>query len=207
MPRTLAIGDIHGCFDAMMAMIDWVAPTPDDQLIFLGDYVNRGPNSDKVLSWLNKSQSQLNLICLRGNHEIMMMEERSGKLSSTVRRFVDELEPYHETASHIFVHACVDGDIPMDVQPDYYLYWERFESMTQPACGKKVICGHTVQKSGKPLQNDFAVCIDTNCCRGGWLTCLDVDSGRYFQTNQDLDRRKGALVNWTESAKTASRPQ
>lgn len=197
----------------MMALVEWVNPASDDQLIFLGDYVNRGPDSDKVLAWLTERSENLapghpSMICLRGNHEIMMMEERADRMEKAERRFVDGLASYHESPTHVFVHACVDGSIPMKEQPDYFLHWERFGSMTAPLSGKKVVCGHTVQKSGRPLQNDFAVCIDTNCCRGGWLTCLDVGTGQYFQTNQDLDRREGSLKRWArewaEQPQTAS---
>ena len=196
MARTFAIGDIHGCFDAMMELVDWVNPSTKDKLIFLGDYVNRGPDTNKVLDWLVRQSATRDLVCLRGNHEIMKLESSGQRLDGSHRRFIEGLASYHETAHHIFVHACVYGDMPMDQQPDYILHWENFSSMTRPESGKKVVCGHSAQRSGEPLQNDFAVCIDTNCCRGGWLTCLDVDTGRYFQTNQECRRRDGWLDNW-----------
>ena len=47
--RTLAIGDIHGCLTQLDALLDAIAPTPDDHLIFLGDYIDRGPDSAGVI--------------------------------------------------------------------------------------------------------------------------------------------------------------
>ena len=53
-------------------------PTPDDVLVTLGDYVDRGPDTRGVLDRLIELEAALNLICLRGNHEQMMVEARDG---------------------------------------------------------------------------------------------------------------------------------
>ncbi len=50
--RCLAIGDIHGCFDALTTLEAFVPFEADDCLITLGDYTSRGPDSRKVLDWL-----------------------------------------------------------------------------------------------------------------------------------------------------------
>ena len=47
-----------------------------------------------------------------------------------------------------------------------------------------MICGHTEQRSGLPLCLEQAVCIDTWAYGGGWLTCLDVIGGEYWQANE-----------------------
>ena len=46
------------------------------------------------------------------------------------------------------------------------------------------VVGHTPQRSGEVLDLGFLVCIDTNCHRGGWLTALDMDTGRVWQADQ-----------------------
>ena len=51
--RTIAIGDIHGCAAALAAVIDAVAPTADDTIVTLGDYVDRGLHSREVLDQLS----------------------------------------------------------------------------------------------------------------------------------------------------------
>jgi serine/threonine protein phosphatase 1 len=52
MPRTIAIGDIHGCAIALAKLIDAVAPQPDDTVVPLGDYVDRGIDSRGVIDQL-----------------------------------------------------------------------------------------------------------------------------------------------------------
>src|SRR5579872_4607099 len=76
--RVLAIGDIHGCLGPLDDLLKWVAPTRDDLVITLGDYVDRGPDSRGVLNRLFELKQQLNMICLRGNHEVMMVEAWHG---------------------------------------------------------------------------------------------------------------------------------
>ena len=72
----------------MMELIEWVDPSTDDQLVFLGDYVNRGPDSYLVLDWLMENSRRRPMVCLRGNHEIMLMQERGHKLDKPTRKFI-----------------------------------------------------------------------------------------------------------------------
>ena len=74
--RHLAIGDIHGCFDALTTLADFVGFRPDDTIITLDDYVDCGPNTCAVLDWLIHLDKTHKLIPLRGNHEIMMLDAR-----------------------------------------------------------------------------------------------------------------------------------
>jgi serine/threonine protein phosphatase 1 len=67
--RTIAIGDIHGCSDALAALIDAVAPCPHDIVVTLGDYIDRGPNSRGVVDRLIALAGQCQLVTLLGNHE------------------------------------------------------------------------------------------------------------------------------------------
>jgi serine/threonine protein phosphatase 1 len=77
--RMLAIGDIHGCLGPLDDILQWVAPTRDDIVIALGDYVDRGPDTRGVLNRLIELKQRLNLICLRGNHEEMMLKAAGGE--------------------------------------------------------------------------------------------------------------------------------
>jgi len=74
--RTLAVGDIHGTSAALDALLAAVRPTPDDLLVFLGDYVDRGPDSKGVIDRLIALCQTHRVVCLRGNHEVMMVEAR-----------------------------------------------------------------------------------------------------------------------------------
>jgi len=103
----------------------------------------------------------------------------------------DDCVPYHESATHFFVHANVYPDLPLAEQPDYMLYWETLEAVKwRPhESGKTMICGHSVQRSGHPLVLDHAICIDTWVYGDGWLTCLDVEAEVYWQANQRGETR------------------
>ena len=81
--RIIAIGDIHGELDKLNLLLDWVSPTEDDQLVFLGDYIDRGKSSCGVIErLLSFRQGFPTTIFLRGNHEQMLLdalEEEKGK--------------------------------------------------------------------------------------------------------------------------------
>lgn len=71
--RTLAIGDIHGCLTALDRLLAEVDLQPDDVLVTLGDYVDRGPASKGVIDRLLDLSQRCQLLPLRGNHEVMMI--------------------------------------------------------------------------------------------------------------------------------------
>ena len=220
--RTLAIGDVHGTSAALDALLAVARPTPDDLLIFLGDYVDRGPDTRGVLDRLLALDWSHRCVFLRGNHELMMTRSRHdrGELrmwlsvggKQALRSYGpaasladvpaehwdfldDRLVDYHETDTHIFVHANLHPDLPVDEQPELLLFWE-FLHPNWPVrhySGKTMVCGHSSQRSGEILDLGTAVCIDTYAYGGGWLTGLDVDTGRYWQANVSGKVRTGAL--------------
>ncbi|EMI21081.1 metallophosphoesterase [Rhodopirellula maiorica SM1] len=79
MPRLLAIGDIHGCYKALVTLETFVEITPDDTVVTLGDYVDRGRDSRRVLDWLISKDKTHKLFPLRGNHDLMMAQARRNK--------------------------------------------------------------------------------------------------------------------------------
>jgi serine/threonine protein phosphatase 1 len=74
--RTLAVGDIHGCSTLLDDLLAAVRPTADDLLVFLGDYVDRGPDGRGVIDRLLALRRTHRVVCLRGNHELMMLRAR-----------------------------------------------------------------------------------------------------------------------------------
>jgi serine/threonine protein phosphatase 1 len=98
---------------------------------------------------------------------------------------------YYETKTHIFVHAGVYADLPMAEQPGLILRWEFFNDPPAHESGKVVVCGHTTQPEGRPRNIGHAVCIDPGAHkRGGWLTCLEAESGRLYQASQKGETRE-----------------
>jgi serine/threonine protein phosphatase 1 len=73
--RILAIGDIHGCNYLLNLLLDRVGIDPHkDTLIFLGDYLDRGPDAQGVIdTLLDLKKDCPNLVCLQGNHESMFL--------------------------------------------------------------------------------------------------------------------------------------
>lgn len=70
--RTVVIGDVHGCYTVLSeAMKDLGNPedNPNDTYVFVGDYLDRGLENDKVFSWLYNRLDLDNIVLLRGNHE------------------------------------------------------------------------------------------------------------------------------------------
>lgn len=214
--RCLAIGDILGCYTALKSLVAFADVGVDETLVTLDDYVDRGPDTIKVLDWLIARHSNKSLVSLRGNHEVMMLNARinpSDRLrwgrfggietldsyatsddvaadlvdipDSHWRFLADGLLPYHETETHIFVHATVDPRVVLRDQTDSMLYWGRYsDNFPGHISGKTVVCGHKSQESGLPATNGHAICIDTGACKGRWLSCLDTTAGTIWQANQ-----------------------
>ncbi|MEZ6080055.1 MAG: metallophosphoesterase family protein [Pirellulaceae bacterium] len=72
--RLIAIGDIHGCTQALDTILATIGLESDDTFVTLGDYVDRGPDSKGVIDRLIALRSQCNLVPLFGNHEEMMLD-------------------------------------------------------------------------------------------------------------------------------------
>jgi serine/threonine protein phosphatase 1 len=218
----LAIGDIHGCFTSLRALWGVVQPSVDDVVVFLGDYVDRGVDSRQVLDLLVVESAKPNRVFLRGNHEVMMLggaenpfradswRECGGretllsyglgegfdwpqKIPAAHWDFLRATLPFYETANHLFVHGCLNPELNPSEQLEDMLYWQTFEQLWPHKSGKKVVCGHTTMADGKIVDVGHGVCIDTGAAYGGWLTCLDVNSGDYWQTNEEGQTRGGTM--------------
>jgi serine/threonine protein phosphatase 1 len=216
--RIIAIGDIHGCSAALDALIQAIGPRPEDTIVTLGDYINRGPDSRGVLDRLIDLGRRCRLVPLLGNHDQMLLDVRAGRypiywlldiggiatldsygpgrdlglIPEAHYEFLGRCLDYFETATHIFVHANYFPDIPMSEQHVGMLRWESLREMTPGPheSGKIVIAGHTSQKTGEILDLGHLVCIDTYCHGGGWLTALEVGTGQVWQTNQRGELRQ-----------------
>lgn len=70
----VAIGDIHGCLQSLQALTQKLEKYSDRQFVFLGDYIDRGPDSKGVVDFLLDYREQQNCIFLRGNHEQMLLD-------------------------------------------------------------------------------------------------------------------------------------
>jgi len=81
MGRILAISDIHGQYAMLVALLEKIELQPDDQLIFMGDYIDRGPQSKEVLEKVLFLQQTQQAKVLMGNHEAIMLRAFTAKHS------------------------------------------------------------------------------------------------------------------------------
>lgn len=205
----LVIGDIHGCLTAFETMMAVVGPGRDDLVVTLGDYVDRGPDSRGVIEMLLAMKDTHRLVTLMGNHEIQMIRaletqrDRERFLSGLCGgqdtldsygggfedvpeehwEFIRGTKLYHELEDYILVHAGVEAEVPVAEQDQEIYYYQRFYSQRPHDSGKTVVCGHTIQ-GDLPTNSGYAICLDTCAYGGGWLSALDLDSGRIWQTNE-----------------------
>lgn len=70
--NTYVIGDIHGCFDGLLALMDKASVAPTDQIVFLGDLIDKGTQNVEVLRWLS-NQNQCKVVL--GNHDIYILNQ------------------------------------------------------------------------------------------------------------------------------------
>ncbi len=202
--RTIAIGDIHGCSVALSRLIDALKLESDDVVVTLGDYVNRGPNSRGVIDRLIALQAECELVPLLGNHDQLLLHNRSSRseidglpftdpdnglerFNEEQFAFLESCRTYYEDATHLFVHANYDAASPLSEQEPYMLMWLHLDAQMPKRhfSGKAAIVGHSSQRSGEILDKSHLVCIDTYCHGGGWLTALDSTSGRVWQVDRD----------------------
>lgn len=215
--RLLAIGDIHGCARALERLLERVAPTRADRVVTLGDYVNKGHDARGVLATLRGLASATRLVPLLGNHDSAFREALEQAESLYLRSFgartlasygLDHLSAAafpaadleflracptsYETEAHLFAHANALPDLPLSAQGAGSLLLERLRASQGPhGSGKTLVCGHTAQISGRILDLGHTLGIDTYACGGGWLTCLELGSGRIWQANEAGAVREG----------------
>ncbi len=203
MGKIFAIGDIHGCYDKLVALLEKINVNFEkDTLVFIGDYVDRGPKPFETVALLVELQKQHeNIFFLKGNHEHMLENYLSGTdrftylvnggqktLDSYLEHkqkpgdfpipqshldFFKSLILYYETESYLFVHAGLRKKIPVDQQDEHDLLWIRSEFIKSDYdFGKQVVFGHT--PFSKPLVQPNKIGIDTGAVYGHELTCVQL---------------------------------
>jgi len=134
-PLTFAVGDIHGCLDKLqrlLAACEAYAGARPARYVFLGDYIDRGPQSRGVVELLIQRQSALpgTIACLRGNHEQMAIDahgsDRAVPLwlanngASTLRNYGGRISPEH-LAWLAALPFCHDDGLRFFVHPGDHL--------------------------------------------------------------------------------------
>lgn len=188
----IAIGDIHGCAQTLRMLIEKLPLSEQSHLVFIGDYIDRGPHTKEVIDFLLDLKLRYTCTFLRGNHEQMMLDAlngirermwlRSGGFQSLESYQKDEKEfyvpqahfdfifdtqYYLDTPYYFFVHAGLYAHFSVAEnlkQPNLeFMMWERSHLSAKNKWEKTVVCGHTPQENGI-LKRKNLFCIDTGCC-------------------------------------------
>lgn len=97
MSRTILIGDLHGCYHEAVALLKKCQVTPNDWVIFLGDYVDRGPDNDKCCDLVRqRAQVQGKPSGILGNHEEKHLEHED--FFKKKNRLPESIPPTHVAA-------------------------------------------------------------------------------------------------------------
>lgn len=221
MSRRFVVGDVHGCGKALRGLISELDLGLEDEIIFLGDYVDRGPNSKDCIEQIIELSTKTRVLPLRGNHEIMFAGVLLGGLDETLwlqnggratltsyggslakvpaahREFLSSLLPHYQTETEIFVHAGYCADQPVDCWDDMTRYWQHLEFPLPPPhqSGKRVFVGHTPQREGRVLDGGHLICLDTCCFGGGYLTAMDLNDGSILQYTRSGHRRRRVVYD------------
>ncbi|GMV97765.1 MAG: hypothetical protein AMXMBFR83_21200 [Phycisphaerae bacterium] len=199
MGRVIVIGDIHGCYDELRALIDAIGPAAGDRIIALGDLVDRGPASERVLEFFRHEPAASSIM---GNHERKHVRSERGEIQPAVSQIIVRRElgeryagwvafmasfPRHlELPEAILIHGMFEPGVPLAEQKDsvvigtmsgelhmrnhYPSPW--YEQYRGP---KPLVFGHHdyLRQGGEPLIREGLVYgIDTGCVYGGRLTAL-----------------------------------
>lgn len=195
---TFAVGDIHGRYDCLSAALAWIADRAGEDettVVFLGDYIDRGPDSCLVVNRLLAGQEgRLKFLCLRGNHEEMLLDSvrritaldhwlangghatlasYGGPVWDRHLAWMADLPLFHEDEYRFFVHAGLNPRHPRDKQTEYDMLWirERF-LLSEHDFGKHVVHGHTPDFEGPELL-PWRTNLDIGAFRSGRL-CIGV---------------------------------
>lgn len=205
--RLLAVGDIHGCLDPLKRLMDRVRPTETDRLVFLGDYIDRGPDGRGVIDYLLGFARRFpRSVFLKGNHEAMFLDFLAGRdqlpflynggvatlesyreaagirIPAAHLAFLAGLRLHYETEDSIFVHAGLRPGLPLEEQREEDLLWIREEFIRSGYdWGKVVVFGHTPLQ--EPLLERTRIGVDTGAVYGRALTCCDVESRRCWDSS------------------------
>lgn len=207
--RTVVIGDIHGCADELEALLDAIHPTPEDRLIAVGDLVNRGPSSERVLQLARRH----GILPILGNHERRFLAAKSGKASKflkngdrrSFRQLADADWEWVASWPHVLelpeLHALVvhGGFAPFqewaEQRPDVVTRIQVLTRKLRPAKRSEaptgrpwadlwegpqhVYYGHTPRPG--VLQHPHATGLDTGCVYGGHLTAVILPDREFVQ--------------------------
>ena len=142
--RNIIIGDVHGMFDELVDLLNEVNPVPQDRVVFVGDLIDKGPDSPEVVAFLRSFAEDHDVVLVEGNHEdkhrrfrknlrerpdtaremadrTPELNEITSRLSSEDIAFLESAVPFHRIEEHniLVVHGGIPGsmtDFPLTLE-------------------------------------------------------------------------------------------
>jgi serine/threonine protein phosphatase 1 len=196
MDRIIVIGDVHGCYFELRALLEEIGLRPADRLFFVGDLITKGPAHREVLDFVRTTRHCASVL---GNHELTLLrfwKDQGVTLnraqSQTVAALGDRFGRYMEWIAafprlielndFVIVHAGLRPGVALEKQKIDDLtqlrsldesgvpWFDRYE-------GKPVVFGHWVCET--PILRKNAVGIDTGCVYGNSLTAVLLPERRF----------------------------
>lgn len=201
MSRTIVIGDVHGCIEELDELLAKIAPSPTDRLIFTGDLVAKGPDSQGVVERVRT----LGARAVRGNHDEQVLRIRRGIVRAPKPHHLQVAESLKEEdvqwlkrlplwlkvgKRHLVVHGGIVPGVPLDRQePAFLMNLRSIRADGAPSTKpdgtpwaanwkgpRTVIFGHDAARGLQ--RHPFAVGIDTGCVYGGELSAWIIEERR-----------------------------
>ena len=202
MPRTIVIGDIHGCADELEDLLSLINLKSDDRVVAVGDLIVKGPKNREVL---DRFIGDARFASVVGNHDRIIRQHFRGepvRLNESQRKAAEQLRadeqkyvpflralPYTiDLASHLVVHAGLRPGVPLEEQMASDL--TEIRTLGADPTRRKgtawhevyrgpqiILFGHWPKK--KPKVAEFAIGLDTGCVYGGQLTAYIIESDEF----------------------------
>lgn len=188
--RRLAISDVHGCFYTFSALLKQLQLTKEDQLFLVGDMVNRGLYSDKVLDYIIQlKQEGFQLYFIRGNHEQAVLNSikkttgqrkrllkscnslcllENGQIKNSYQDVLEKSYHFIELDRFFLVHAGFNSQKKqMFVDSFSMMNIRQFKAKKKELKGKTIIFGHTPTDLSiivdRVKLDKRKLCIDNGC--------------------------------------------
>lgn len=202
--RRLALSDIHGCTKTFKALLKQINLKKRDQLFILGDAINRGPSSNKVLDEIiDLKKNGFEVYYIRGNHEQIVIDAiRENKFHLKLlapfiskekglvkNKYVELLENtfhYIELEDYFLVHAGFDFSSKMPFENTHaMMYSKKFKLKHEYLDNRKVVIGHypsnltEILRRLKKGKNKIYIdngCVNSKVPQQGNLLCLNLDT-------------------------------
>lgn len=214
MARTIVVGDIHGCHEELLSLLDKIALRTTDRVVATGDLVVKGPKNREVLDTFSRDERFYSVV---GNHDLALVKFWRGeniKLKHSQEMARKELQTYGDqyfrylaslpltldVGSHIVVHAGLRPGISLADQSEEDLTELRtlgadrtnregvpwYELYNDP---KTALFGHW--PAPEPRRGPAAIGLDTGCVYGYRLTAYVIETGEFVSVaaQEAYDRR------------------